>query len=1187
MRRFILIPFLFFSLILSATDYYVKTGGDDSNTGFSDAQAWAHHPWMHTWTGLTVLQPGDNIYMNKGDTWTTAVGAHYLTVAQSGTAGNYITTSSYGDGATPILNISSSNVYAVIYGSGKSFVKFNGLEITHNSSVFGNGYGILMSTGADAVPHDWTITNCIIHNIPFAAIWTGSDAYNITVGDITATETATTINYSNHIYDFGYAGVMLLGGNVSTGRSDYKVYYNYIHNSTRTGYPIDTYGIQASASGSSDMYPHYVWMNYNRVENIVNHEALGTHGCSYLYIQDNYIKNTEDAISIFAYDNYGFDAMLDHVYIDRNTFEQPANPTYPTTNIRLYYNPTYNYVLPEYIYIRDNTFFFTTRPTSVKHSGIYVYGIDDMEISGNNFYNGPTVSSFEGACNGCGPAIYFVSSSNNYFKDVTIKNNFIKDWTPTNIRGSGIQGIFNFENNIINVGNTPGVPIYVSGTLPAAGRLNIYNNSLLSGSTPDNVIQINSSVSGSIINIKNNICGKTSSGSFYYIYTYGTISGTLNCDYNLYWNSSSTYPFYTEAAPKTFTQWKALGYDAHSPNVSASLDPVFLNAGGSYALDTDFELDESSPAIDVGTDTGLDEDYAEDPRPVNTFFDIGAYEFQEEMEEGVYFVATDGDDGGTGAIDDPWASWSKIGDITLVPGDIVYIRGGTYRTTGDGSTTVHVRWDGINGTINDTIKIMAYPGETPILNLDNITQTAQYSYIIFIQNSNYLHIKGLRVTGLPQQPYGNSGTLSYGFRLSGSSHNLIEFNEADHLAFRGYDLGSGSNYNLFLNSDAHHLKDPYSYPDPYGGADGFGRTGGSTATGNVFRNCRAWLCSDDGWDHYSTDGYTYIEGCWSFWNGYLDEARTQPAGDGTGFKLGPGNTNLTIASRIVTNCLAVQNRANGLDQNFYEGVGEFASHIYNNTMYGNGQYGFRMRPYGTSNGSNADIIRNNVAYSNTAGTYLGDAGDTQDHNTWNGLVTLTSADFVSLNTAVLDDARQADGSLPDITLLHLATGSDLIDAGIDVGLPYENAPDMGCFEYIGGIQIVLPTVTTTIISGIGDSYATGGGNVTSSGNGTVSARGVCWYTSLNPTILYDHTTDGTGIGAFASSLTDLYEYTHYYVRAYATNEIGTSYGSNREFTTLEHEEPEPPPGVGIILIDKDGNVLKSPDGIHLLKPNNP
>jgi hypothetical protein len=544
-----------------------------------------------------------------------------------------------------------------------------------------------------------------------------------------------------------------------------------------------------------------------------------------------------------------------------------------------------------------------------------------------------------------------------------------------------------------------------------------------------------------------------------------------------------------------------------------------------------------------------------------------------------YYVSTTGNDSDPGTITEPWASWSKIGDVTLNPGDMVYIRGGTYRTTGTGASTVHVRWDGIVGTVDDTIKIYAYPGESPVLNLDNITQTTSYVYVLFLQNSNYVHIKGLRITGMAQQPYGAEGNSIFNFNITGSSHNLIENCTIDHSGMYGFHLGSGSDYNLLLNCDAHHLTDFYT---DYDGSDGFHRTGGSTANYNTFRYCRAWLCCDDGWDHFGTDGYTYIEGCWSFWNGWDDELRSNHLGNGIGFKLGPGVTNKVEATRVVTNCLSVQNYGQGFDQNFVEGVGEFASHIYNNTSYDNGDWGFKFT---YSAGGDADIFRNNISYGDDDGTFDGDAGDTEDHNTWNGGVTLTSADFVSLNTAVLDDARQADGSLPNITFVHLVTGSDLIDAGVNVGLPYEDdAPDMGCFEYAGGIQVVLPTVTTTTISNIQETTATGGGNVTSSGNGTVSARGVCWGIYSNPIITDDYTTDGTGTGSFISYLTDLDDNTLYYVRAYATNEIGTSYGNNVPFTTLEQEEPEPPPDIPkIILIDKNGNVLKTSDG-NFLKP---
>ena len=103
-------------------------------------------------------------------------------------------------------------------------------------------------------------------------------------------------------------------------------------------------------------------------------------------------------------------------------------------------------------------------------------------------------------------------------------------------------------------------------------------------------------------------------------------------------------------------------------------------------------------------------------------------------------------------------------------------------------------------------------------------------------------------------------------------------------------------------------------------------------------------------------------------------------------------------------------------------------------------------------------------------------------------------------------------------------------------------------------NIELPTVTTTNVSNITQTTATSGGNVTSNGGANVTARGVCWSTSQNPTISNSHTTDGTGTGSFTSSITGLTANTTYYVRAYATNEKGTSYGEQKTFTTLQNIE---------------------------------
>jgi len=102
---------------------------------------------------------------------------------------------------------------------------------------------------------------------------------------------------------------------------------------------------------------------------------------------------------------------------------------------------------------------------------------------------------------------------------------------------------------------------------------------------------------------------------------------------------------------------------------------------------------------------------------------------------------------------------------------------------------------------------------------------------------------------------------------------------------------------------------------------------------------------------------------------------------------------------------------------------------------------------------------------------------------------------------------------------------------------------------------VPPTVTTNSISNIGQNNATGGGNVTSDGNSSVTARGVCWSTSSSPTIKDQITSDGSGVGGFVSNISGLAANTQYYVRAYATNSSGTSYGNEVMFKTIEMDVP--------------------------------
>ena len=101
---------------------------------------------------------------------------------------------------------------------------------------------------------------------------------------------------------------------------------------------------------------------------------------------------------------------------------------------------------------------------------------------------------------------------------------------------------------------------------------------------------------------------------------------------------------------------------------------------------------------------------------------------------------------------------------------------------------------------------------------------------------------------------------------------------------------------------------------------------------------------------------------------------------------------------------------------------------------------------------------------------------------------------------------------------------------------------------------LLPTVTTGAVSGIMDTKATCGGTVTANGYSAVTLRGVCWSTVPSPTVGDSHTNAGTGTGAFTSTLTNLTPNTTYYVRAYATNSVGTAYGTEVNFTTREAQQ---------------------------------
>ena len=119
----------------------------------------------------------------------------------------------------------------------------------------------------------------------------------------------------------------------------------------------------------------------------------------------------------------------------------------------------------------------------------------------------------------------------------------------------------------------------------------------------------------------------------------------------------------------------------------------------------------------------------------------------------------------------------------------------------------------------------------------------------------------------------------------------------------------------------------------------------------------------------------------------------------------------------------------------------------------------------------------------------------------------------------------------------------------------------------GEDEISLPTISTSSVYDIKDVSAVCGGNVSSDGGAIVTAKGVCWNTTPNPTIGNSFTNEGIGVGEFTSNITELIPNTIYYVRAYATNAKGTAYGEEETFTTLNEIIIELPTVVTLSVAD--------------------
>ena len=403
-------------------------------------------------------------------------------------------------------------------------------------------------------------------------------------------------------------------------------------------------------------------------------------------------------------------------------------------------------------------------------------------------------------------------------------------------------------------------------------------------------------------------------------------------------------------------------------------------------------------------------------------------------EAATYYVAPGGSDSAAGYLSAPWQTMARA-QAQAAAGDTIYFRGGTYiYTTAINSCTgmtdtVNAITLNKSGAAGRPIKYVAYPGEVPVFDFSRMADNCRIKGFNIV--ANHLHLKGLEMTGVQQNPANFRNHESWGIWIRGSN-NIFEMLNTHHHMGPGLFLKDGAN-NLVLNVDSHHNYDPMTSNGAGQSADGFGAHVGANQPGNVFRGCRAWANSDDGFDLIKAESPVLIENSWTWSQGYLPDTRTAlPAGNGNGFKIGGfgGGWHANAPKHTVRFSVAFDNKANG----FYANHHPVASDFFNNTSVNNG-IDFNMLGV-DENGGPVDLgnLRHNIAFGGKLTANVDRANVA--NNSWNLPGVVTAADFQSVSTAGWDGPRAPDGSLPVLPHFKLASGAAL--------------PDMGAFGHASG-----------------------------------------------------------------------------------------------------------------------------------------
>jgi hypothetical protein len=371
-------------------------------------------------------------------------------------------------------------------------------------------------------------------------------------------------------------------------------------------------------------------------------------------------------------------------------------------------------------------------------------------------------------------------------------------------------------------------------------------------------------------------------------------------------------------------------------------------------------------------------------------------------------VAVGGDDGNAGDAGAPLASPARAIERAAA-GDTVWVHGGYY----EAQRRIRLRQ---SGTETAPIRIRAVPGkDRPVLDFAG-------------ERGEGLRIEGAwwRLEGLTVMKAGRQGISIAG---EGAHHITLEGMVARANGGTGINVSRGAHHNLVLNCDSYQNFDPENHGQ---NADGFGAKF-DIGPGNRFVGCRAWNNSDDGYDTWHSGGAVRFEHCFAWANGVNLWEDREFEGNGNGFKLGQRE-----GAHEVVRCAAWDQPKRGFDLNG-NSTGVRVEHC---TAFRCERNFAFMNAQGNAE---KNVLRNNLSYE---GKVEIDPAMDDAHNSWSiEGVTIGTEDFESLDPKALEGPRGEDYALPTGAFPRLAAGSDAIDAGVDLGEPYQGkAPDLGAFE---------------------------------------------------------------------------------------------------------------------------------------------